>query len=115
MKNDGKKTNRWGLTQEEVAWLLTMDPPRRKPKPVPVVSVPVSEKIADAVKTNPGSVRVTARDADGVSRFEGPLRNPQHVTVRVDLVQEVDANGRPVYHDRGGVVSEYNPIDRLRI
>jgi hypothetical protein len=33
--------------------------------------------------------------------------------VRVDCVSEVDAQGRPVYRDRGSVVYEYNPIDRL--
>lgn len=112
MKNDGKKRNRWGFTEEEVAWLLSMDPPRRKPKPVPVVAVPVSDTIAEAVKANPGSVRIAARDTRGVSRVEGPCCNPQHVTVRVDWVSEVDAQGRPIYAERR-VVSEYNPLDRL--
>ena len=81
-----------------------------KPK-VPVVAVPVSEKVAEAVKANPESVRVSARSADGVSVFGGPQRNPANVTVRVEWVREVDADGRPIW-DRSGVVSDYDPLLR---
>jgi hypothetical protein len=84
-----------------------------RPAPTPVLTVPVSKHLAEAVEANPGSVRVSARGRDGRHRVEGPQANPQHVTVRVDLVREVDQHGRPVY-DRGGVVSDYNPLDALR-
>lgn len=82
-----------------------------KPKPTPVVTVPVSEKIAEAVKANPGSVRVSARGADGIAVVEGPRRNPSGVTVRVDLVRELDGEGRPIY-EGSGVVHEYDPLAR---
>ena len=78
----------------------------------PVVTLPVSERLAEAIKENPGSVRVSARAADGLHRVEGARANPR-VGVRVDLVREVDEEGRPVW-DRGGAVHEYNPLDALR-
>jgi hypothetical protein len=83
-----------------------------KPK-VAVVTLPVSPKIAKAVKANPESVRVSARGEDGIAVVEGPRGNPNNVTVRVDLVAEVDAQGLPVW-DRCGVVHEYNAFDALR-
>src|SRR5262245_39015931 len=82
-----------------------------KPKPTPLLSLPVSDKIAEAVKSNPASVRISARERDGMAIVEGPERNPNNVTVRVDWVQEVDANGRPIY-DTGEVASEYDPLSR---
>ena len=85
-----------------------------RPAPTPVLSVPVSKHLAAAAEANPASVRVSARDRDGQHRVEGPQRNAQHVTVRVDLVSAVDAQGRPIYYDRGGPVSDYNPLDALR-
>jgi hypothetical protein len=84
-----------------------------KPKLTPVLSLPVSEKIADAVKANPASLRVSARGENGIAVVDGPRLNPNNVTVRVDWVQEVDANWRPNYYDRGGLVSEYDPRSRL--
>jgi hypothetical protein len=82
-----------------------------KPK-VPVVSVPVTEQFAEVVAANPESVRVVARREDGVSVLARPEDNPL-VRVRVDLVREVDACGRPVW-PKGGAVHEYNPLDALK-
>jgi len=83
-----------------------------KPK-VPVVTLPVSEKIAEAVRANPESLRVSARGEDGIALVEGPRGNPAHVTVRIDYVAEVDADGRPVW-PKARVVHEYNPMDVLK-
>jgi hypothetical protein len=82
-----------------------------KPRPTPVVTLPVSEKLAEAAKANPETVRVSARGSDGMSRIEGPRRN-SIVTVCVDYVREVDANGRPVWDDPRPV-HEYDPYSRL--
>jgi hypothetical protein len=81
------------------------------PKPTAVVTLPVSEKLAAAAKANPESVRVAARGSDGTSRIEGPRPNSL-VTVCVDYVREVDANGRPVW-PQTGAVHEYDPFSRL--
>jgi hypothetical protein len=54
---------------------------------VAVLSLPVTEQLAEAVTANPESVRVSARRADGVSVVGGPRGNPNHVSVRVDLVK----------------------------
>jgi hypothetical protein len=81
----------------------------RKPT-VAVVTVPVSNKVAQVVKANPESVRISARDNDGVSVFERPQHNSARVTVMVEHVREVDANGRPVWPS---VVHEYDPLSRL--
>jgi len=78
-----------------------------KPKPTPVVTLPVSENVAQAAKAHPESVRIAARDANGMSVIEGP-RPKSIVTVCVDYVREVDANGRPVW-PQAGTVHEYNP------
>jgi hypothetical protein len=83
-----------------------------KPK-VPVVTLPVSPKIAEAVRANPESVRVSARGEDGIAVIEGPRGNPTGVIVRIDLVSDVDAQGRPVW-PKVGVVHEYNPLGALR-
>lgn len=82
-----------------------------RPKPTAVVTLPVSEKIAAAIKADPQSVRVAARGEDGVQVVEGPKRNAGNVTVRVDMVREVDAAGRPIW-ERGGAVSDYDPLER---
>jgi hypothetical protein len=79
---------------------------------VPVLVIPVSEKVAAAAKANPESVRVSARSAEDVHVVEGPRRN-EVVHVRVDRVAEVDANGRPVW-DQGGAVHEYDPLAALK-
>ena len=80
---------------------------------VSVMSLPVSEKIAEAVRANPNSVRVSARGEDGIAVVEGPKANPTGVTVRVDLVRGVDRDGRPVW-PVAGAVHEYNPLDALK-
>jgi hypothetical protein len=85
---------------------------RPKPKPVPVVSVPVSQKVARAVEANPESVRIAARSADGRHVVEGARNNPI-VTVRVDRVSAVDAAGRPVW-PKTAPVHDYNPFDGLK-
>jgi len=81
------------------------------PKPTPVVTLPVSEKLAEAAKANPESVRVAARGSHGIAIVEGPRRN-SIVTVCVDYVREVDANGRPVL-PQAGVGHEYDPYSKL--
>ena len=105
------------MTREE-AWLrfeekLRQPIPLAKPKPVAVLVVPVSDKIAAAAKASPETVRVSARDVNGLHIVEGPRRNPQHVTVCVDWVREVDASGQPIW-GRSGAVHEYQPLDALR-
>ncbi len=80
--------------------------------PEPVAVLPVSARMAEAVKSNPESVRLTARGADGVTVIERPQRNSATVTVMVDYVSEVDAAGRPVW-DHPGAVHEYDPYSRL--
>lgn len=85
-----------------------------EPAPVAVVSVPVSAEDAAVIAANPESVRVSARRDDGVSVLMRPQRNPQNVTVRTDLVREVDANGRPIWDKPGGVVSDYDIYATLR-
>jgi hypothetical protein len=112
MKNDGKQRNGWGLTDEQVEELLRRGPPLLKPTPARVLSMPISERAAAAVKANPGEVKVVAKAADGTLLIERPTPNPHHVTVRVDAVWEVDQHGRPVYPERR-VISDYNPFDRL--
>lgn len=86
--------------------------PRYVKQPVAVVSLPVSAADAEVIRAAPESVRVSARRRDGVTMLMRPAANPNHVTVRVDQVREVDAFGRPVW-DRPGVQHEYNPVDRL--
>jgi hypothetical protein len=82
-----------------------------KPK-VPIVAVPVTAKVAEAVRANPESVRVSARSADGTSVFGGPQHNAASVRVMVEYVREVDADGRPVWDQP--VVSDYDPLRGLR-
>jgi hypothetical protein len=82
------------------------------PEPVHVVMVPVSAGMAQRIEANPSGVRVVHRDEFGTA-MEGPRRNPNHVTVKVDLVTAVDKDGRPFYWDRGSVVHEYDPLSRL--
>jgi hypothetical protein len=82
-----------------------------KPR-VPVVSVPVAPRVAQAAKANPESVRVIAREEDGVSVFSGPQGNPLNVKVMVEYVREVDADGRPVWPS-AEVETDYDPMSRL--
>jgi hypothetical protein len=87
----------------------------------------VSEKMAEAARANPESVRLSARAADDTLVVHRPRR-----TEAIEVI-EVDREGRPALalrHDfttnekhlvefeggyrRTGVVSDYNPMDRLR-
>jgi hypothetical protein len=80
----------------------------------PVLTAPVSKRVAEAVKANPESVVIHAKTSEGVMVFDRPAQlGPGFVTVRVDLVSRVDAEGRPIY-DRG-VVSDYNPFSAERM
>jgi hypothetical protein len=79
----------------------------------PVLTAPVSPKLAAAVAANPESLRVSARGDDGVAVLGGAQSNSQRVTVRVDWVSAVDAEGRPIW-DRPGVVADYDPPDALQ-
>jgi hypothetical protein len=85
---------------------------RPKPAPIPVVIVPVSEKVAAAVGVNPESVRVAARGEFGEHVVEGP-RASSIVKVKVDWVRKVDTAGRPVWPEARAVY-EYNPLDALK-
>ena len=87
---------------------------RPKPKPVAVVSLPVSDNFAKVAAANPASVGVHARTAEGVTVIEKPLRNENCVTLRTDLVLEIDAQGRPVWDDElPGATHEYHPWNGL--
>jgi hypothetical protein len=87
---------------------------RKKAKPVAVVTVPVSPAVAEVVAANPESVRLSARRNDGVTLFTKPEPNPNCVTVRLDLVRKIDAQGRPVWDDElAGAISEYHPFSGL--
>jgi hypothetical protein len=86
-----------------------------KPKPVAVATIPLAQADAEVVAANPESVRVTARRPDGVTVIAKPQSNPNCVTVRTDLVREIDAEGRPVWDDElSGAISEYHPWSGLR-
>jgi hypothetical protein len=80
-----------------------------KPKPVAVVTVPVSHEFAKTV--DPETVRVHGRRADGVAVMEMPKRN-DIVTIRYDLVGDVNELGQPIYEERT-VQSEYHPWSGL--
>jgi hypothetical protein len=105
------------ITEEQRrAWRAARPPVTQRPKHdaqrTAVVSVPVSDGFAEKVRHDPRSLRLWVRGQDGAAAVERPKANPQHVTVRVDLVQEVDAAGRPIW-DSGGAVSNYDPIKRF--
>lgn len=93
----------------------------------PKVLATVSPKVAEAIKDNPKSVRVSARASDGTAVFQRPR------TVERVEVMEVDGEGRPKvarcynastnewstieyrsgYRHSGGAAHQYNPIDAL--
>jgi hypothetical protein len=110
-QDDGKKRNGWGLTDEQVEELIRRGPPPIKPAATRVLTVPVSERVAAAVKANPRDVLIAVRAADGTTLLERPVSSSR-VTVRIDCVRDVDALGRPIY-PKAGAVSDYNPYDRL--
>jgi hypothetical protein len=66
-----------------------------KPK-VPVVSVPVTWPVAEAVKANPSGVRLSIPRTDGVTLFVRAQANPLGLSVTVEVVEEVDGQGLPV-------------------
>jgi hypothetical protein len=78
-----------------------------KPPPKPGMAAPISDRMVAAVRANPADVRMVAKEETGAVLVE------RLVTVRTDLVWEVDENARPVW-PKAGVVHEYNPLDALR-
>jgi phenylpyruvate tautomerase PptA (4-oxalocrotonate tautomerase family) len=97
-------------------------PPWAKAEPkVRAIAVPVSDAVAEAAKTNPESVRVAARDAQGRHLVSGPEQKmmPDGMTSAVGWI---GWGGRGQLSDRGlwfepdqggGAVSAYNPIARF--
>jgi hypothetical protein len=83
--------------------------PLAKPK-VAVLTVPVPDNF---VGVDPNSVVVHGKRDDGVVVIGRPQANPLHVTVRIDLVRDVDGDGRPVW-PQAGAVSAYDPLDALK-
>jgi hypothetical protein len=67
--------------------------------PDAVVLIPVSGKIAEAVRMNPESVRIGVRGVDGVQIVEGPRRNPAGVAVKVGETKECDGDGFPIWYE----------------
>jgi hypothetical protein len=94
----------------------------------PKVVATVTPKMAEAIKANPGSLRVSAKGADEVPVIDRPRRT------EVMEVLEVDAQGRPSrvarfecatgersvldyvagYRPVGGVISQYDPLAALK-
>jgi hypothetical protein len=90
---DGLAIDAMPLTEKQIADLVAKWEPllsKPKPKPVPELRARVSEKLADAARANPGSVRVIAEGGDGVTVIDRPRRS--------DIVEvlEVDGDGRPL-------------------
>jgi hypothetical protein len=68
--------------------------------PDSVVLIPVSPRVAAAVRANPVSVRVSVRTVEGVHLLEAPkLRNRAGIEVRVGEAKEVDQDGFPVWYE----------------
>lgn len=106
-------------------------PPLRKPAGAPEARMPLEGKIDEVAKANPKGVevRVTARDADGVTYVQPP-RRPREIVQPL----EVDGEGRVSrarvidratgdvgfvdyaggYRQPAGVQHEYNPLDALK-
>ena len=94
----------------------------------PKLQVVVTPKLAEAVKANPGSLRLSATAADQTTVIERArvreIVQPLDVDgqARVARARHIDcATGeasiveyRDGYPLRGGAVSDYNPIDALR-
>jgi len=116
------------LTEEQIREWRAQRPPLILRKPRPALVTPVSPKLLEAVKANPGSVRVTAKAEDGTTVIERPRRSD------VVEVLEADAQGRATrarsydpttgehgtieyeggYRRPAGAVSNYNPLDGLK-
>ena len=94
----------------------------------PRFQVAVTPKLAEAVKANPGSLRLSAKAADQTTVIERArvreIVQPLDVDgqARVARARHIDcATGeasiveyRDGYPIRGGAVSDYNPMDGLR-
>jgi hypothetical protein len=111
MKSNGEKLSREERLQRFYSEVEAWARGKNKRKPTPTITLPVSEKLAAAAKVNPESVRISARDDDGMRVVGGPLLS-SNVRVCVEQVIEVDADGRPIW-PKAGAVHEYNPLDRL--
>jgi hypothetical protein len=123
------KPNEHKVTRDEIWELFFPGQKAPPPKVKPVVSagVPVSEKLAQAAKANPESVkvRVTARGSDGVVVVDPPrsarivdeaeqqirLATQQRSEARVER-ERVNAEAWR-YRPAGEVAHIYNPLDRL--
>jgi hypothetical protein len=70
---------------------------RRVMRPsVPVVSVPVTEAVAEVAKANREGVTLVVRRSDGVSVVARPHANALGFGVTVTLVRELNEDGLPV-------------------
>ena len=114
--------------EQEYQRLMAEPLPKAKPKPKPAVMAVVSDKLAEAARANPDSVRVSARSDDGTSVFERPRR-----LERLEVL-EVDSEGRPAlarcydvatnswgtvefkdgHRQLAGAVHEYDPLSALK-
>ena len=63
---------------------------------VPVVSVPVTEAVAETAKANREGVTLVIRRNDGVSVVARPQSNALGLSVTVTLVRELNEDGLPV-------------------
>jgi hypothetical protein len=95
-------------------------------KPKPAIVAVVSEKMAEAVRANPESVRLSAKAADETVVVDRPRRTEQIEVIEVEgcqaklaLRHDLTTNERHLIEYEGGyrrtgVVSDYNPMDGLR-
>jgi hypothetical protein len=67
---------------------------------VPVVSVPVTEAVAEVAKANCEGVTLVIRRDDGVTVIARPQCNALGLGVTVTWVQELNEHGLPVRHVR---------------
>src|SRR5215813_8574876 len=81
--------------------------PHRYRRHKPALAAPISDRAMAGVRANPEDVKLVVKEASGAILVE------RLVTVRTDLVWEVDANARPVM-PKAGVRTEWNPLDALR-
>lgn len=114
--------------EKEFDELMATPIPRAKPKPAPKVVAAVSNRMSEAIKARPESVRVVAKTDEGVTLVERP-----RVLERLEVL-EVDSAGRPKrarcydvmtnswgevkfeggYRLLPGAVHEYNPLSALK-
>jgi hypothetical protein len=72
MKSNGEKFSREERLQRFYAEVEAWARGDNKPKPTPMITLPVSENLAAAAKANPESVRISARGVDGSAWLAGP-------------------------------------------